>query len=158
KTGDIMSRISQDVEMFRFFLSFGFAELIRIFLLIVFSLSVMFFYSVPLALVTMAAMPFLAVVVYQFEKRVHPAFRGIRKSYGRLNTRVQENVSGINTVKSLSREDSEINRFSTSNDNYRQNFLYTSTIWAKFFPLMEFVGNVAAVSLLAFGGYLVITG
>src|SRR5690625_3625298 len=156
KTGDIMSRITQDVEMFRFFLSFGFAELIRTFLIIVFSLSVMFYYSIPLALVTMAAMPFLIIVVYQFEKRVHPAFRGIRKSYGRLNTRVQENVSGINTVKSLSREDFEIDRFSTSNDDYRQNYLFTSTLWAKFFPLMEFVGNVAAVSLLAFGGYLVI--
>src|SRR5690625_2125237 len=110
KTGDIMSRITQDVEMFRFFLSFGFAELIRTFLLITFSLSVMFYYSVPLALVTMAAMPFLAIVVYNFDNRVHPAFRGIRKSLGHLNTRVQENISGINTVKSLSREDFEIDR------------------------------------------------
>lgn len=156
KTGDIMSRVTQDVEMFRFFLSFGFAELLRTVLLIGFSLSVMFYYSVPLALVTMAAMPFLAIVVYRFEKLVHPAFRGIRKSYGRLNTRVQENISGIKTVKSLSREDFEIDRFSSSNDHYRQNYLYTSTIWAKFFPLMEFVGNIAAVSLLAFGGYLVV--
>lgn len=158
KTGDIMSRLTSDVEMFRFFLSFGFAEVIRIVLLIGFSLSVMFYYSVPLAFVTMAAMPFLVIVVYQFEKRVHPAFRGIRKSFGRLNTRVQENISGINTVKSLSREDFEIERFSKSNDDYRQNYLHTSGIWAKFFPLMEFIGNIAAVSLLAFGGYLVING
>src|SRR5690625_2545656 len=157
KTGDIMSRITQDVEMFRFFLSFGFAELIRTFLIIAFSLGVMFYYSIPLALVTMAAMPFLTIVVYRFDKRVHPAFRGVRRSFGRLNTRVQENVSGINTVKSLSREDFEIDRFSNSNANYRQNNLKTSEIWAKFFPLLQSVGNVAAVSLLAFGGYLVIT-
>lgn len=156
KTGDIMSRLTADVEGFRFFLSFGFAELIRITLLILFSLGVMFYYSVPLALVTMAAMPFLVVVVLKFDKRVHPAFRRIRKSYGRLNTRVQENITGMHTVKSLSREDFEIERFSTSNVDYRQKNIDNSNIWARYFPLMEFIGNVAAVSLLGFGGYLVI--
>ncbi|MCP8616044.1 ABC transporter ATP-binding protein [Salirhabdus salicampi] len=158
KTGDIMSRLTADVEGFRFFLSFGFSEVIRITLLIFLSLSVMFYYSVPLTLVTMAAMPFLAVVVFKFDKQVHPAFRGIRKSFGKLNTRVQENISGINTVKSLSREGFEINRFTDRNENYRQNFLKTADVWAKYFPLMEFIGNVCVVALLSFGGYLVIQG
>src|SRR5699024_2855718 len=110
KTGDLMSRLTADVEGFRFFLSVGFSELIRIVLLILFSLSVMFYYSIPLAIVTMAAMPFLTFVVLRFDKRVHPAFRSIRKSLGRLNTRVQENISGMHTVKSLSREEFEIER------------------------------------------------
>jgi len=158
KTGDIMSRLTEDVERFRFFLSFGFAELVRTILLVVFSLSVMFHYSIPLALVTMAAMPFLVIVVFQFDKRVHPAFRKIRRSFGRLNTRVQENISGMNTVKSLSREDFEIDRFTSSNDNYRQNYLHATSIMSRYFPLMEFIGNVCAVALLAFGGYLVING
>lgn len=158
KTGDIMSRLTEDVERFRMFLSLGFAELIRIVLLIGFSLAVMFYYSLPLTLVTMAAMPFLIVVVLRFDKKVHPAFRRIRKSFGKLNTRVQENVSGMHTVKSLSREDFEIDRFSTSNNDYRQRYLDTSSIWAKFFPLMELIGNFCAVALLAFGGYLVING
>ncbi|QHE52014.1 ABC transporter ATP-binding protein [Pontibacillus sp. HMF3514] len=157
RTGDLMSRLTADVEAFRFFLSFGFSEFIRITSLILISLSVMFYYSVPLALVTMAAMPFLAVVVFQFDRRVHPAFRGIRKAFGRLNTRVQENISGMNTVKSLSREDFEIGRFVDKNDDYRQNYLTTATIWAKYFPLMEFIGNICVVALLAFGGHLVIT-
>ncbi|MFD1849204.1 ABC transporter ATP-binding protein [Oceanobacillus bengalensis] len=156
KTGDIMSRLTSDVEGFRFFLSAGFAELIRIFLLITISLGVMFFYSIPLALVTMAAMPFLIVVVYQFDRRVHPAFRKIRKSMGQLNTRIQENVSGINTVKSLSREDFEIGRFSGSNADYKDKYLNTSLLWSKYFPLMEFIGNICVVALLSFGGYLVI--
>lgn len=158
RTGDLMSRLTADVEAFRFFLSFGFAELIRITLLIVISLGVMFYYSGQLALVTMAAMPFLGVVVYKFDKRVHPAFRGIRKAFGRMNTRVQENISGMNTVKSLSREDFEIGRFVDRNDDYRSNYLQTSNIWAKYFPLMEFIGNICVVALLAFGAYLVING
>lgn len=158
KTGDIMSRLTADVEGFRFFLSFGFAELVRIVLLIVMSFSIMFYYSVPLTLVTMAAMPFLIIVVYKFDRQVHPAFRKIRKSLGHLNTRVQENISGMTTVKSLSREGFEIERFSTSNNDYRVKFINTSKLWARYFPLMEFIGNIAAVSLLAFGGYLVIQG
>jgi len=156
KTGDIMSRMTADVDGFRFFLSGGFAELIRIVLLISVSLSVMFYYSISLAIVTMLAMPFLAVVVYKFDKRVHPAFRNVRKSFGKLNTRVQENISGMNTVKSLSREDFEIERFSASNGDYRQKYLFTSHLWSKYFPLMEFIGDIAVISLLGYGGYLVI--
>ncbi|WP_026771418.1 ABC transporter ATP-binding protein [Sediminibacillus terrae] len=158
RTGDLMSRLTMDVEGFKFFLAAGCKELIKVVLLMVLSLSVMFYYSVPLALVTMAAMPFLAVVVYKFDRRVHPSFRKIRKSMGRLNTRIQENVSGMNTVKSLSKEDFEIYRFTDKNDNYKDNYIATSHIWARYFPLMEFIGNICMVALLAYGGYLVISG
>jgi ATP-binding cassette, subfamily B, multidrug efflux pump len=155
KTGDLMSRLTADVEGFRFFLSFGFSELIRFVLLIGISFSVMFYYSISLTIVTLATLPFLAVVVYKFDKAVHPAFRGIRKSFGKLNTKVQENISGINTVKSLSREDYEIGRFNASNGNYKDQYLFTSEIWAKYFPLMEFLGNLSVVLLLGYGGFLV---
>ncbi|MEA3321666.1 MAG: ABC transporter ATP-binding protein [Bacillota bacterium] len=158
KTGDLMSRLTADVEGFRFFLSFGFAELIRFVLLVTISLGLMFYYSVALTFVTLLAMPFLAFVTYRFDKRVHPAFRGIRKSFGKLNTNVQENISGINTVKSLSREDYQINKFNNSNVDYKEKYITTSNVWAKFFPLMEFIGNACVVGLLGFGGYLVING
>lgn len=158
KTGDLMSRLTADVEGFRFFLSFGFSELIRFVLLIGISFSVMFYYSVSLTFVTLATLPFLAVVVFKFDKAVHPAFRGIRKSFGKLNTKVQENISGINTVKSLSREDYEIGRFNDSNGDYKDKYLFTSEIWAKYFPLMEFMGNISVVLLLGYGGSLVMNG
>ncbi|WP_053219824.1 ABC transporter ATP-binding protein [Virgibacillus senegalensis] len=157
RTGDLMSRLTMDVEGFKFFLAAGCKELIKVVLLMLLSLSVMFYYSFPLALVTMAAMPFLGVVVYKFDRRVHPSFRKIRKSMGRLNTRIQENVSGMNTVKSLSKEDYEIYRFTDKNDNYKDNYIATSHIWARYFPLMEFIGNICMVALLAYGGYLVIS-
>ncbi|MDP4170440.1 MAG: ABC transporter ATP-binding protein, partial [Bacillota bacterium] len=158
KTGDLMSRLTADVEGFRFFLSAGFSELLRFFLLILISFAVMFHYSISLTFVTLSTLPFLAVVVYKFDKAVHPAFRGIRKSFGRLNTKVQENISGINTVKSLSREEFEIGKFNDSNKEYKNEFLFTSSIWAKYFPLMEFLGNISVVLLLAYGGYKVISG
>ncbi|MGE7200560.1 ABC transporter ATP-binding protein [Bacillus haynesii] len=155
KTGDLMSRLTADVEGIRFFLSFGFAEAIRFILLVTFSLSVMFSYSVPLTLVTIASLPFLGAAVYMFDKKVHPAFRSIRKSFARLNTKVQENISGMNTVKSLSKEDFEIQNFTHSNDHFRTKNLNASFIMSKFFPLMEFIGNICLVALLSFGGWLV---
>ncbi|TSB45812.1 ABC transporter ATP-binding protein [Alkalicoccobacillus porphyridii] len=158
KTGDLMSRLTADVEAFRFFLSFGCAQLVNLVLLIGFSMAIMFYYSVPLTLATMAMVPLLVFVVIRFDKRVHPAFRSIRKSLARLNTKVQENVSGMQTVKALSQEDEEIYRFSGKNDDYRDNHLHVAKIWGTYFPLMELVGNLAAVILLAFGGYLTITG
>lgn len=155
RTGDLMSRLTMDVEGFKFFLAAGFKELIRVIFLMVTSLVVMFYYSVPLALVTMAVMPFLIIVVKKFDSEVHPAFRSIRKSLGNLNTRIQENVSGMNTIKSLSKEDFEIDRFTTDNKKYQEVNITTASIWAKYFPFMEFIGNLAMISLLIFGGWLV---
>lgn len=158
RTGDTMSRLTMDVEGFKFFLAAGLKELVRVFFLIGTSLIVMFYYSIPLALLTMAVMPFLIIVVRKFDQKVHPAFRSIRRSLGNLNTRIQENVSGMNTVKSLSKEDFEISRFTVDNKEYQEVNIKTSHIWAKYFPLMELIGNIAMVSLLIFGGYLVMEG
>lgn len=158
RTGDIMSRLTMDVEGFKHFISGGLKELVRVSLLILISLGVMFYYSVPLALLTMAVMPFLIIVVRRFDKQVHPAFRRVRRSLGNLNTRIQENVSGMNTVKSLSKENFEIGRFTVNNADYQEVNIQTSYIWAKYFPFMELIGNIAMISLLIFGGWLVIQG
>lgn len=158
RTGDLMSRLAQDVEVFRFFLSMGSAQLLNFVFLTVLGFSVMLYVNVPLALITLAVMPFLAVVAYRFDKRVHPAFLEIRRSLARLTTKVQENVSGMTTVKALSKEDFEIERFVDLNANYRDNHIKTAGIWARFFPLMEFIGNICVVLLLGYGGWLVVSG
>jgi ATP-binding cassette subfamily B multidrug efflux pump len=158
KTGDLMSRLTADVEGFRFFLSFGFSQLLNFVLLVGFGFTIMLFLNVPLALITLAAMPFLGVTVYRFDKRVHPAFKNIRKSFAQLTTKVQENISGMNTVKSLSREDFEIDRFVDKNANYKENHITTAKIWATYFPLMELIGHICVVALLAYGGWLVVQG
>ncbi|WP_085524131.1 ABC transporter ATP-binding protein [Tuberibacillus sp. Marseille-P3662] len=157
-TGDLMSRLTADVQAFRFFLSGGFAQLINFCLIVTFSLIVMFTYSAVLSIVTLLMVPFLALTVYRFDKQVHPAFRRIRLSMAHLNTRVQENISGMGTVKALSREDFEMGRFKRSNLNYRSRQIETSDIWAKFFPIMELVGDLCVVFLLGLGGYMVMQG
>lgn len=157
-TGDLMARMTQDVMAFGNFLAFGSSQILRFILIVGFSLVIMFYYSWQLALITLLMTPFMAVAVYKFDKRVHPAFRKVRKAIGNLNTRVQENVSGVNTVKALSKENFEIERFGKSNENYKERYLSTSMLWAKYFPVMEFIGDFTVVFLLGFGGWRVASG
>lgn len=158
RTGDLMSRLTADVEGFRFFLSFGFAQLINVVMLIGLSMGIMFYYSPMLATVTLMSMPFLIITVYKFDKKVHPAFTDIRKSFAGMTTKVQENISGMPTVKSLSKEGFEMGRFEDKNTDYKDKFIYTSNIWARYFPFMELIGQIAVVVLLGYGGWLVIQG
>ncbi|PTX60309.1 ATP-binding cassette subfamily B protein [Melghirimyces profundicolus] len=158
KTGDLMSRLTADVEAFRFFLSFGCAQFVNFLLLLTFGLGIMIWLNPMLAVVTLMAMPFLAVTVYRFDRKVHPAFKGIRRSFAELNTRVQENISGMNTVKAMSREDFEMERFDRKNQSYKWTNVETGNIWGTYFPLMELIGNISVVALLAYGGGLVIRG
>ncbi len=156
RTGDLMSRLTADVEGFRFFLSFGFAQLINLIMLVGLSMGIMLYYSPSLAVVTLISMPFLIVTVKRFDKKVHPAFTSIRKSLASMTTKVQENISGMNTVKSLSKEDFEIGRFDDKNTDYKDKYIYTSNIWARYFPIMELIGQICVVALLGYGGWLVI--
>ncbi|UCZ51793.1 ABC transporter ATP-binding protein/permease [Bacillus shivajii] len=158
RTGDLMSRLTADVEGFRFFLSFGFAQLINLTMLVGLSMAIMLYYSPTLAVITLVSMPFLVVTVYRFDKKVHPAFTSIRKSFAGMTTKVQENISGMNTVKSLSKEEFEIGRFDDKNTDYKDKFIYTANIWARFFPLMELIGQICVVVLLGYGGWMVING
>lgn len=158
KTGDLMSRLTADVEGIRMFVAFGFTEVLRFVVMVTSSFCVMLYYSVQLTFVTIAALPFLAIVTYKFDKRVHPAFRGVRTSFAKLNTKVQENISGIHTVKALSKEGMEIERFTEKNEKLKAAHLRTAGVWSKYFPLMEAIGNICVVALLAFGGFMVTNG
>ncbi|MED1791771.1 ABC transporter ATP-binding protein [Brevibacillus nitrificans] len=156
KTGDLMSRLAGDVEVFRFFLSFGSAQFLNFLLLTGFGFAIMLYLHPSLAVVTLCAMPFVGFTAYRFDKRVHVAFKHIREAFASLTTKVQENISGMNTVKALSRENFEINKFTDKNLNYKENHISTARIWGTFFPLMELFGNLCVVALLVFGGWLVI--
>ena len=124
KTGDLMARLTGDVEAFRMFLSFGIAQLLNIVLMVVLGMVVLGTINVELTLITLAVtMPLLAFVSIRFDSAAHPAFSNIRKAIARMSTRVQENITGVRTVKSFSREAHEIDKFATSNDDYMDTHL-----------------------------------
>jgi ATP-binding cassette subfamily B multidrug efflux pump len=156
KTGDLMSRLTADVEAFRQFLSFGIHHLVNFFLMIGFGMVMMLSINWKLTLVTLVTMPFLGAVALRFERLIHPAFVQIRESMSDLTTAVQENITGVRTVKSFARETHEIDKFNKRSDGYKNTHIMTANLWAKYFPVMELLGNLSVVLLLGYGGYLVI--
>ncbi|NOU99135.1 ABC transporter ATP-binding protein [Paenibacillus planticolens] len=156
RTGDLMSRLTADLEAIRQFIGFGFAQLLNVALMLIFGMSMMFSINWKLALLTMISMPFLAFTAVRFEGKIHPAFRLVRQSLSSMTTAVQENITGVRTVKSFARESHEVDKFSARNEDYKAMNIESSGIWAKYFPIMEILANISVVMLLGVGGYMVI--
>ncbi|WP_336786697.1 ABC transporter ATP-binding protein [Paenibacillus sp. MMO-177] len=158
KTGDLMSRLTADLEAIRQFIGFGFAQILNVALMILFGGAMMLSIDWKLTLITLVTIPFLAITAIRFENRIHPAFREMRKAMSNLTTAVQENITGVRTVKSFAREPHEVDKFSKRNEQYQSNQIGASSIWAKFFPSMELLANLSVVILLLAGGTMVIRG
>lgn len=158
KTGDLMSRLTGDLEAIRNFIGFGFAQLLNVFFMVIFGSIMMFSLNWQLTLVTLVTMPILAFIALKFESRIHPAFQEMRLALSSLTTAVQENITGVRTVKSFAREAHEVEKFSHRNERYKNNQIFASELWSKFFPAMEFLASISAAILLGVGGTLVING
>ncbi|MFF2887526.1 ABC transporter ATP-binding protein [Paenibacillus sp. NPDC057967] len=158
KTGDLMSRLTADLEAIRNFIGFGFAQILNMVLMIAFGGAMMLYLNWQLMLITLLPIPILAILALRFEKLIHPAFREMRQAMSNLTTAVQENITGVRTVKSFARESHEVSKFSVRSEAYQTNQVGAAQIWAKFFPVMELVANLSAVILLITGGIMVING
>lgn len=158
KTGDLMSRLTGDLEAIRNFVGFGFAQLLNLVLMVTFGMAVMMSIHWQLTLITLITIPFLAGVALKFESKIHPAFQEMRQALSSLTTAVQENITGVRTVKAFAREPYEVEKFSHRNERYKNNQIFAATLWSKFFPVMELLASISVAVLLAVGGTLVIKG
>ena len=158
RTGDLMSRLTADLEGIRNFIGFGFAQILNMVLMVIFGAGMMMSINWQLTLITLVMMPLLAFVAFRFEGKIHPAFREMRKTFSSLNTAVQENITGVRTVKSFAREAYEVDKFSVRNEAYRENQIFASSLWGKYFPIMELLASISVVILLLCGGTAVING
>ncbi len=158
KTGDLMSRLTADLEAIRNFVGFGFAQILNMLLMVVFGAAMMLYINWQLTLLTFISMPLLAYTALRFEKKIHPAFREMRLAMSHLTTAVQENITGVRTVKSFAREPHEVNKFSVRSEEYKDNQIRAATIWGNYFPVMELLASLCIVILLVVGGRLVIHG
>ncbi|TVX92958.1 ABC transporter ATP-binding protein [Paenibacillus agilis] len=156
RTGDLMSRLTADLEGIRLFIGFGFAQLLNLFLMVVFGAAMMMSLNWQLTLITMVTMPILVFTVSKFQAKIHPAFQEMRQTFSELNTAVQENITGMRTVKSFARERHEVDKFSSRNEAYKNNQLRAANLWGGYFPVMELLSLLCVVLLLTVGGTMVI--
>jgi ATP-binding cassette subfamily B multidrug efflux pump len=158
QTGDLMARLVGDVEVFRRFLAFGFANLLEFVLMVGFGLTMMAVLNWRLTAVAVITMPFLSVLALRFHARVHPAFTTVREAMADMSTTVQESITGVRTVKSFAREPQQIDAFGSRVDAFVEAHMATATIWARFFPAMDLMGNLSVLILLYMGGREAIAG
>lgn len=156
KTGDLMSRLTGDLEAIRNFIGFGFAQILNMVFMVVFGAIMMMTMSWQLTLFTLVCIPLLAFVALRFESKIHPAFQEMRLALSSLTTAVQENITGVRTVKSFAREPYEVEKFSIRNERYKTNQIHAATLWSRYFPIMEILASVSIVLLLVIGGRMVI--
>lgn len=155
RTGDLMTRMSGDADAVRHFISwvaFSLVENIVIFLL---SLAILFAINAQLALALLLWTPLIGFFALRLSVAVKPTFFAIREQLSRLNSVVQENISGNRVVKAFAREEHEITKFYRENDNYKQENLKAVQVWSKYLPLIDTASNGLTVVLLLVGGLMV---
>ena len=157
-TGELMSRIGEDVDNIWRTVSFGFRLLIENGLYFIIASSILFYLNWILALACLAIMIPIAFISMRLEKVAGETYGKISDQAAEMNTVAQENISGVRLVKAFAREKYEILKFLKMNEtNYKLNVEQTN-IFSKFFPQIEFLTNIAIALMICLGGILVIKG
>lgn len=155
-TGELMSRISEDIDNIWMAFGFGIGLTIEFSLYFILGSTVLFYLNWKLALISLISAPFIAYLATKLEKEIGKAFDKISDQTAVINTTAQENISGVRLVKAFAREKHEIMKFlKLNNENYNLNIM-KSKIWGKYFPTIEFLGNAALILIITVGGMFVI--
>jgi len=157
QTGEIMSRVSNDVNVLEDLVVHGTDTVIVQLLTLVGAAAIVFsILSWQLGLVILAPVPILLIAVYRFSLRIRPIYRSIRDRLGDINARLQDNLSGIRVIKAFTREDHEQNRFDHESTEYYDMSVSGIRLWATFFPKIEFLVSMGMVGVMGVGGLLII--
>ena len=158
QTGQLMTRLSSDVDMVRMFFSAGLALLLRASLMITGSVVLMAIIDWQLTLVMAVLLPLAGVVIAVVMRLAQPLFVVVQQKLGALNTIVQENLAGVQVVKAFVRERYEIGRFQSYNDDYMAQNITVGQLMAVALPALTILTNLGLVAVIWFGGQSAIPG
>ena len=158
KTGDIMARITGDLDAVRHFTAYVLYSIFMHTVTLILALTVMFIKSATFTLVLLAITPITGILAVRLSGTVRPAFSAIREQFARLNSVVQENISGNRVVKAFAQEEYEIYKFSRENSGFRDSNIRASRIWEKYLPVMDAMAGLLSVQIILVGGIMVISG
>ncbi|MDR2514090.1 MAG: ABC transporter ATP-binding protein/permease [Christensenellaceae bacterium] len=156
--GEIMSRMTGDIEGLRNLLAGGIVQFAENLIWFAGSMTLMFFISWRLALLMVFIAPVVAIIAVIFRRRIHPAFRNLREQNAVLSTKTQENLSGARVVKAFAREEYEKEAFKKENQERLRLSLVTTFIWSDFVPVLDILGGLCTPLLLGAGGLMVMNG
>jgi ATP-binding cassette, subfamily B, multidrug efflux pump len=158
RVGDIMARMTGDMDAIRHFVSWVCYNISECVIWFVAAIIVMMNIDWRLTLGLVAVTPIIFIFTQKMSRSAHPVFLEIRESFSRLNSMVEENISGNRVVKAFSREGYEIEKFNHFNDDYRKRNLDSANVSKKYLPWLDGFAGVLAVITLLLGGLFVIQG
>lgn len=156
RTGDIMMRLTGDLETMRHFVSWVMTNALYAVIIFIAGLVVFFSTNALLASILLVVSPFMAYLVLKMRKVSAPMYMHLREMNSHLNAMVQENIAGNRVVKAFVREKYEQGRFEKLNENYRDAAVTASSVWAKFGPIFNALGNGVLITVFIAGGIMVI--
>ena len=155
KTGDLMARMTGDTDAIRHFVAWVVYNILSAITTFTFAIISMMYVNVILTIFMLLIAPMIGFLTFRMSREISPTFHNIREAYSRLNSVVQENISGNRVVRAFGREDFEINKFTTENKNYKNRNLDTIKVTKKYIPKLEFLSNSLSVIMVLVGGILV---
>lgn len=157
-TGDLMTRLSGDLDMVRHTVAWIIKTLLESITLFL-TTSIYFIVLDPLmALCLIALTPVIFIISVIFKNKIGPKYVDLRERLSQLNTQAQENIAGNRVVRAFAREDYEIDRFQDKNKEYARANKEAALTWLDFFPFIETTAQGLTVIQLIAGGIFVITG
>ena len=156
--GRLVTRVTNDVEVLFEVFSSGIVTAFGDIFLILGIVSFMLFLDVELTLVTLAVLPVLIYATSVFRRKVRDSFRRIRVLIARLNSYIQEHLSGISIVQYFNKEEQTIKDFEEINREHTEQNKRSVFYYAVFFPVVELIGATAMGLIIWYGGGQVVQG
>ena len=157
-TGDLMARATSDMNAVRMVLSNAIMFAADGVVFFAMALVIMLDIDATLTLLAVLPYPILALMIRELGKRIYNSYERIQESYSAMNTKVQENLSGVRVVKAYTLEKSEIEKFRQLNEEFVERNRAQIRLVTVFFPLFRFLPGIGYVALLWLGGTHVIQG
>lgn len=156
QTGQLLTRVTSDVEFVRQFTGQGLLQLLGALVTIFGSAAILIAMNWQLGLLALLILPFIFLIFGRFARTVQPLFMQVQAKLGALNTILEENLAGVRVVKSFVREDYERTRYETGNQALLAQNLQVVKLMSSNFPLIFFVGNLGTALVIWYGGREVI--
>ena len=156
RTGDLMARMTNDLNAVRMLLGPGLMYSANTIFLSVFALVFMLRISPFLTLVALAPMPLASILIQYFGSRIHTRFERIQASFSDISAQAQENYSGVRLIRAFAREESQIGLFERLNREYIARALRLVQLMGMLWPTLEFILGISMIITLLAGGHLVI--
>lgn len=157
-TGDLMSRLVNDVTAVRMMLGPGILNLINTPLYYAYGLAIMLHLDWRLTVLALLPYPVLLVAVKRLSWRLMEGTLRVQEGLAALSTRVQENVAGSHVVRAHAAEDAEVARFRQVNDRFREDSISLAKVRGSLFPLMRLATGAGSLVVLWYGGTMAVRG